>query len=84
MNYEIFTTFHNKPKIMHILFHMIHLFLLHNTHYVDIHIVRNYSDKIEIIGLDPKYGWHAQKYQTNSSKALGVNRLISHPNIPNL
>jgi hypothetical protein len=56
MNYEILPTFHNKTKIMHILFHMIHLFLHHNTHYVGIHILGIYSDKIGIIGLNPKYG----------------------------
>jgi len=56
MNYEILPTFHNKPKIMHILFHMIRLFLHHNTHYVDIHILGIYNDKIGIIGSDPKYG----------------------------
>jgi hypothetical protein len=56
MNYEILPTFHNKAKIMHILFHMICLFLHHNTHYVEIHILGIYNDKIGIIGLDPKYG----------------------------
>jgi hypothetical protein len=56
MNHEIFTIFHNKSKIMHILFHMIRLFLHHNTHYVNIHILGIYSEKIGIIGSNPKYG----------------------------
>jgi hypothetical protein len=56
MNYKILIIIHNKPKTMHILFHMIHLFLHHNTHYVDIHILGIYSDKIGIIASNPKYG----------------------------
>jgi hypothetical protein len=35
---------------------MIRLFLHHNTHYVESHILGISSDKIGIIGLNPKYG----------------------------